>query len=208
MKLQESPYLQLLPERQVQDTLKLMNRPADERVTPEVGQEICERRGIKAMTSSYLRAGPETVDQRSHDNNQNASARACHEAKRNGVTTALMYDAQGFLAEAFASHAAIVEKGTLYMPRVRCCPEGVTRRVILELCAAHGIDAEEADLPKDRVEAADELMILGTMSGPVAVTELDGRPMSDGTIGPVTRRLDDLYAAAMLDPAQSYAILD
>jgi tetratricopeptide (TPR) repeat protein len=54
VKLQESPYLNLLSERQVQDTLKLMNLPADERVTPEIGQEICERRGIKAMVTGEV----------------------------------------------------------------------------------------------------------------------------------------------------------
>ncbi len=54
VKLQESPYLNLLSERQVQDTLKLMNRPTDERVTPEIGQEICERRGIKAMVTGEV----------------------------------------------------------------------------------------------------------------------------------------------------------
>ena len=54
VKLQESPYLQLLPERQVRETLKLMNRPTDERVTPEIGQEICERLGIKAMVSGEV----------------------------------------------------------------------------------------------------------------------------------------------------------
>ncbi|MEJ2085445.1 MAG: serine/threonine-protein kinase, partial [Acidobacteriota bacterium] len=51
IKLQESPYLNLLPERQVQDTLQLMNLPTDERITPEIGQEICERRSIKAMVT-------------------------------------------------------------------------------------------------------------------------------------------------------------
>ena len=177
-------------------------------VAPEYRAAVYDVAGVKAITSSYVRAGPETVDQRSHDNNQNASARACHEAKQRGVTTAFLYDAQGFLAEAFASHAAIVEGGRLLTPHVRCCPEGVTRRVILELCAANGIDADEADLTRDRVEAADELMIMGTMSGPIGVTEMDGHPVADGTVGPVTRRLDELYRAAMLDPAQSFAILD
>jgi branched-chain amino acid aminotransferase len=176
-------------------------------IAPEYRSAVYDVNGISAITSSFLRAGPETVDQRSHDNNQNASARACHEAKQQGTTTALMYDAQGFLAEAFASHAAIIRDGQLFMPRVRCCPEGVTRQVILELCSANGIDAQEADISKAEVQAADELFIMGTMSGPVAVTELDGRPVGDGKIGPVTRGLYDLYGNAILDPDQSYPIL-
>lgn len=178
-------------------------------VAPEYRAAVYDPKGIRAITSSLLRPGPESVDQRSHDNNQNASARACYEAKtQRGVTTALMYDAQGYLAEAFASHAAIVRAGKLFTPRVRCCPDGVTRRVILELCAGDAIAAAEADIPKAEVQAADELFVMGTMSGPIAVTELDGRPVGDGVVGPVTKRLTDLYRAAMLDPAQGYPILD
>lgn len=176
-------------------------------IAPEYRTAVYDTNGISAITSSVLRAGPETVDQRSHDNNQNASARACHEAKQRGVTTALMYDAQGFLAEASASHVAIVRSGRLFTPRIRCCPEGVTRRVILELCTSNGIHAEEADISSADVRDADELFIMGTMSGPVAVMTLDGHPVGDGRIGPVTRRLCDLYATAMLDESQSYPIL-
>jgi len=178
-------------------------------IAPEYREAVYDRTGgIRAITSSLRRPGPDMVDQRSHDNNQNASARACHEAKRAGVTTALMYDGQGFLAEAFASHAAVVKDGVLRTPYVRCNPEGVTRKVILELCAAHGIDATEADIPRADVDAADELFIMGTMSGPVAVCELDGRPVGRGQIGPVTRKLYDLYAATLRDPAQGFPIVD
>ena len=54
VKLEESPYLNLLPERQVQETLRLMGREATERVTPEIGQEICERQGVKAMVTGEI----------------------------------------------------------------------------------------------------------------------------------------------------------
>ena len=183
-------------------------RPSQPRmiIAPEYRSAVYDSSGISAITSSFLRAGPDTVDQRSHDNNQNASARACNEARQRRVTTAFMYDAQGFLAEAFASHVVIVRNGTLFTPLVRCCPEGVTRRVILELCVANGIVAEETDISRSEVGEADEIFIMGTMSGPVAVTTLDGRPVGDGRAGPVTKRLYDLYAAALTDECQSYAI--
>lgn len=164
--------------------------------------------GIAAITSSLLRPGPDTVDQRSHDNNQNASSRACIEAKTAGVTTALMYDREGFLAEAFASHAAIVKDNCLLTPFVRACPEGVTRKVILELCAAHGIDAQEADLTREQVAAADELMILGTMSGPVPVVSLDGAPIGNGRAGTLSQRLTELYVGELNSPAQGFDIFE
>ena len=176
-------------------------------VAPEYrGAVYANESGISAITARLKRPGPDMVDQRSHDNNQNASSRACSEAKSAGVTTSLMYDGQGFLAEAFASHAAIVKNNRLLTPFVRACPEGVTRQVILELCALHGIDAQEADLTPQEVAQADELMILGTMSGPVPVVNLDGKPLGDGKVGAFTGRLSKLYAQAQLDPAQSFDI--
>lgn len=177
-------------------------------IAPEYRDAVYDAdNGIAAISSRLLRPGPETVDQRSHDNNQNASSRACFEAKRAGAVTALMYDQTGYLAEAFASHAAIVKAGQVLTPFVRACPDGVTRRVIFELCAANGIAACEADLTPADVAGADELMILGTMSGPVPVTTLDGQPIGDGQAGPVTRRLSELYAAAQLDPSQGIALV-
>ncbi|HEU5451655.1 MAG TPA: serine/threonine-protein kinase, partial [Terriglobales bacterium] len=47
--LQQSPYLNVVPEQKVQKTLKLMNQPADTRITSDVGREICQRNGVKAM---------------------------------------------------------------------------------------------------------------------------------------------------------------
>jgi len=52
--LAESPFLSLVPESEVQSTLKLMGKPPDTRVTPEIAREICERQGIKAMVHGSI----------------------------------------------------------------------------------------------------------------------------------------------------------
>jgi eukaryotic-like serine/threonine-protein kinase len=49
VKLTESPFLSLLPEAQVRQTLRSMRHEPDERVTQEVGIEICKRQGLKAV---------------------------------------------------------------------------------------------------------------------------------------------------------------
>ncbi|MBV8052700.1 MAG: hypothetical protein JOZ80_16035, partial [Acidobacteriaceae bacterium] len=54
--LQQSPFLNVVPEQQVQKTLKYMGRPADQIVTGEVGKEICQRDGIKAMLTGSIAA--------------------------------------------------------------------------------------------------------------------------------------------------------
>jgi tetratricopeptide (TPR) repeat protein len=49
VQLSESPFLNVFSDERVRDALGLMSRPADERITPAVGREICEREGIKAL---------------------------------------------------------------------------------------------------------------------------------------------------------------
>ena len=54
VQLRQSPYLNLLPEQQVQATLRLMGREPMEALTPEVAGEICQRNGAKAMLTGTI----------------------------------------------------------------------------------------------------------------------------------------------------------
>jgi serine/threonine protein kinase/tetratricopeptide (TPR) repeat protein len=52
--LQQSPFVNVVPEQQVQKTLKYMGRPPDQLVTADIGREICQRNGIKAMLTGSI----------------------------------------------------------------------------------------------------------------------------------------------------------
>lgn len=52
--LGQSPFLNLFADERVRETLRLMNRSPDERVTPIVGREICQRQGLKAMLTGTI----------------------------------------------------------------------------------------------------------------------------------------------------------
>jgi eukaryotic-like serine/threonine-protein kinase len=54
VQLEQSPYLNVLPESRIQEALRFMGRAADERVTSEVAREICLREGIKAMLTGSI----------------------------------------------------------------------------------------------------------------------------------------------------------
>src|ERR1019366_6128222 len=59
---EQSPFLDLLSDRKVNETLKMMGRPAGDRLTPEVTREVCQRKGSKAMlTGSIARLGSQYV---------------------------------------------------------------------------------------------------------------------------------------------------
>jgi serine/threonine protein kinase/tetratricopeptide (TPR) repeat protein len=60
--LNQSPFLNVLPENKVAATLKLMTRPADTKLTPEVARELCQRAGSKAyIAGSIASLGSEYV---------------------------------------------------------------------------------------------------------------------------------------------------
>jgi tetratricopeptide (TPR) repeat protein len=54
VQLEQSPFLALVSERRVNETLKLMGRPAGDRLTPEVTREVCQRTGSKAMLAGSI----------------------------------------------------------------------------------------------------------------------------------------------------------
>jgi len=56
VQLEQSPFLDLISERKVNETLKLMGRSAGDRLTPEVAREVCQRTGSKAMLTGSIAA--------------------------------------------------------------------------------------------------------------------------------------------------------
>lgn len=54
VQLGQTPFLNLFPEERVRETLRFMGKSPDERITRDVGREICERQGIKAMLTGSI----------------------------------------------------------------------------------------------------------------------------------------------------------
>ena len=54
VQLEQSPFLSLVSEQQVQQTLRLMGKPADMKLTPEIAREICQRTGSTAVINGSI----------------------------------------------------------------------------------------------------------------------------------------------------------
>jgi D-alanine transaminase len=70
---------------------------------------------------------------------------------------------------------------------------GITREVTLELARGDGIDTQELSFRAEQLREADEIFVTGTSSGIVPIVTLDGSVVGTGRVGPVTRRLMELY---------------
>ena len=149
--------------------------------------------GLSLVTASIRRFPPDCMDPKIHHCNLIQSILAKLEANVAGADDALMLDPRGFIAETNATHLFFVEKGLVRTSRTVACPEGITRSVVLELCRQHGIPHEVTDLSLTEAYRAEEAFCTGTMGELAAVAKIDGRPIGNGTVGPMTQRLTGLF---------------
>src|SRR6516225_7529870 len=155
---------------------------------------VYAKTGLTLITSKIRRPPPEVLDARIHHANLLNSILAKIEANNAGADDALMLDTNGFVAETNATNVFIVRKGDLATSKAVACPEGITRATVIEICAAERIRCVEADLSPVDVYGADEMFCTGTMGELAGVIQLDQRAIGDGKIGPMTKRLSELYA--------------
>ena len=155
---------------------------------------VYAKTGLELITSQFRRPPPEVLDPRIHHANLLNSILAKIEANNAGADDALMLDTHGLIAETNATHIFIVRRSEIVTSRVIACPEGITRATVLEICAAERIACAEIDLKLDEAYGADEVFCTGTMGELAGVTKIDDRTIGDGAIGPMTKRLSDLYA--------------
>jgi len=133
------------------------------------------------------------LDPKIHHANLLNSVLAKIEANAAGADDALMLDGRGFIAETNATHLFLVQGGVVRTPTVAACPEGITRATVLDICRAEGVAHEVRDLSLAELYRADEAFCTGTMGELAGVTQVDGRRIGSGAIGPMTQRLSALY---------------
>jgi len=162
---------------------------------------VYAKTGLTLITSKMRRPPSEVLDARIHHANLLNSILAKIEANEAGADDALMLDTRGFVAETNATHVFIVRNsdksrasGDLATSRCIACPEGITRATIIEICATEKIRCIETDLSVADVYGAREMFCTGTMGELAAVTKIDNRRIGNGKVGPMTKRLSDLYA--------------
>ena len=162
---------------------------------------VYSKDGLKLITASIRRPPPEVLNARIHHANLLNSILAKIEANNAGADDALMLDVNGFVAETNATNVFIVRNsdksrgtGDLATSKVVACPEGITRATVIEIAASGKIRCVEADLSPVDVYSADEIFCTGTMGELAGVVKIDNRDIGDGKVGPMTKRLSELYA--------------
>ncbi len=153
-------------------------------------------RGIKVITSATRQVSHEAFDSRVKSLNYLKNILAKIDAQRCGAEEAIMLNAAGYVAECTADNLFVVRNGRLLTPSPQDgALEGITRGAVLELAAEAGVAAAETRLTRYDLYVADECFVSGTGAELMPVTEIDGRPIGDGTPGVLTRRLTEVFQA-------------
>lgn len=164
-------------------------------------QEQLER-GLRVAISGRVRIPPASIDPAIKNYHWLDLVRGLYDAYDRGAETALLVDIDGNVAEGPGFNVFAVKDGRLTTPASGVLP-GITRRSVFDLCVEEGLEAAAADLSVEALKGADEVFITSTAGGIMPVTVIDGAPVADGKVGPITRRLKDLYWARHEDPAWS-----
>lgn len=149
------------------------------------------RRGVSVITRPdirWLRCDIKSL-------NLLGSVLAKQEAAEAGADDVILHR-NGIVTECSAANAMIVQGGAIVThPADHLILHGVTRAVVLRLARELDIPVREERFPLETLMAADEAFLTGTTVEVTPIVRIDGRPVADGSPGPITRRLQDAFEA-------------
>ena len=122
---------------------------------------------------------------------------AGYEARRNGYDEALLLDTQGFVAEGSGENVFVVRDGTVRTPPLTSILPGITRDSVIKILRDLSIPVIEEHFARDQFYIADEALMTGTAAEVTPVRELDDRRIGSGAPGPITRKVQEVFQAAL-----------
>ncbi|GLK55951.1 branched-chain amino acid aminotransferase [Methylopila capsulata] len=117
-----------------------------------------------------------------------------HAAERKGYADALMLDWRGQVAECTGANIFFVKDGVIHTPTPDCFLDGITRRTVIGLAKARGIEVVERAILPEELSGFEQCFICGTAAEVTPVAEIaDWR----FTVGDITSTLMNDYMAAV-----------
>ena len=161
--------------------------------------------GIPIIVSKVQRIPPESVDPTVKNFGRLDFCDAMMEAYDRGCSYAVLLNAQGDVTEGRGWNIFTYRDGEMISPEGGVL-EGITRRTIIELAERGNLKARIARVSEADLKQAEEVFITSSAGGVIPVTRIDDVAVGDGTPGPVTRRMNELYWSSHTDSAYSTPI--
>jgi len=146
--------------------------------------------GLKVISANTARNHPLSISPQIKSLNYLNNILAKLEALDRDMLEAIMYNHQGYVAEATGDNVFIVRDGRVITPPISAGSlEGITRSVIIKLARESGYETIEQNLTRYDLYAADEIFLTGTAAEVIGVVEIDARKIGAGQPGPITKEL-------------------
>lgn len=152
-------------------------------------------KGVSVIIADTKRNPKNSIDPNIKSGNYLNNVLAMAEAKDQGVFDAIMLNHQGFVTEGTTSNLWIVKNGSFYTPPIEAgLLSGITRQTLISLAQDHGMSVKEENLTPEDLYQAQEVFLTSSTKLIVPITKIDSQLVSDGTPGPKTLELLEIYS--------------
>ena len=163
---------------------------AEIRHPEDTGGTSLSQKGIKVITTTFRRNGPDVLSPRVKSTNYLNNILAKLQANAVGVQDAIFLNGQGFVCELTGDNLFIVKNLRVITPPLWFgVLDGVTRRAILRIGREMGVEATEEPLTLHDLYTCDECFCTATRVEVLPIIWVDGRQVGSGAPGPVTAKI-------------------
>ncbi|HUG09104.1 MAG TPA: branched-chain amino acid transaminase [Acidimicrobiia bacterium] len=170
-----------------------------------LGDDAAEK-GISTMVSSWRRISHTSlIPTAKGSGGYLNSVLAKQEAVAAGHDEAIMLNDAGSVSEGTGMNLFVVSRGVVYTPPVSAgILEGITRNSVIDLLRDDGVEVREIDIARGALYTGDEMFLTGTAAEVTPIRSVDGRLIGDGDRGPVTKKTQELFSAAVAGKLDDY----
>ena len=170
-----------------------------------LGEDGIER-GVRVKVSSWQRHDPNSMPPAAKGTGMYInSSMAKVEALKAGYDEAVLLSPQGYVSECTGENIFVVRDDRITTPPVSAgALEGITQDSVLTIAQDLGVEVEYANILRSDLYTADEAFLTGTAAEVVPICSVDDRIVGDGTPGAVTRKIQDVYKAAVRGQVDRY----
>jgi branched-chain amino acid aminotransferase len=173
-----------------------------------IGKYIEADKGANVCVSAWRRVDDTAIPARGKINGAYVnSALVKSEAMLSGFDEAIVLNQDGHVSEGSAANFMMVRDGILITPPITSnLLEGITRRTLIHLARKElGLEVVEREIDRTELYLADEAFFCGTGVQITAIGSIDHRPVGQGSIGPITQQIRELYFRVVMGEEPNYS---
>jgi branched-chain amino acid aminotransferase len=155
-----------------------------------MGQTAAGEKGIKVITTTLRRNGPDVLSPRVKSTNYLNNILAKLQAHAAGAQDAIFLNTQGLVCELTGDNLFIVKESRVITPPLWVgLLDGITRKAIMRVARDLGLEMREEPLTLHDLYTSDECFATATRLEILPIVSIDGRRVGNGTTGPITAKI-------------------